>query len=124
MKRPLLRIATTLLAMAAAASAQPSFDEALRVATRKAGIPAEEVARATQATLWNPDKTAVAVALKRPEASVVLVFLRQKNGEFVIVDVSALNPATSQSWELAAHIISASKRHQSSGCTEMMTFFR
>ena len=88
MPRFFLRTIAALLATVSVATAEPSFDEALHAATRQSQISGSEVTRAAKLALWNVDKTAAAVVLKRPEASLVLVFLRKPNGEFATVDVS------------------------------------
>jgi hypothetical protein len=62
----------------------------MQSALQNAGLSASEIARASRAALANRHKSAVAVAVHRPQRSLVLVLLRQVNGEYHTVDVSAV----------------------------------
>jgi hypothetical protein len=54
-----------------------------------ARISKEEIAKAFQFALWNSEKTAVAISLAGGQKeSLVYVFLRQKDGAFLAVNVS------------------------------------
>ena len=83
-------LAATLIATATLAAASSSFDAAVTGAARKAGVAPNELLTAAKAGLWNRDKTAVAVAVNRPSGTVAVVFVRSTTGDFVAVDVSAV----------------------------------
>ena len=83
-------LASTLIAVATVAGASSSFDTAVVGAARKASVAPDELLTATKAGLWNRDKTAVAVAVKRPRGTAAFVFVRTARGEFLAVDVSAV----------------------------------
>jgi hypothetical protein len=90
------RILITLIGFIATvyvALAQPRIDDGLVVAARKAlpqVISTNEIVRALGAGLWNSNKTAVAIAIARPMASLLFVFLRQSDGKYLAVDVSGM----------------------------------
>jgi len=93
MTRAILVTLFGLVVTAGVALAELRIDQDLIVAARKAlpaEIPTNEVARALDTGLWNPNKTAIAVAFKRPRASLIVVFLRQRGGGYLAVDVSAV----------------------------------
>lgn len=54
------------------------------------GISTNEMARVLQQGLWNAARTAVAVSLPRPKASVVFVFLWQSHDNYLVVDASGV----------------------------------
>lgn len=85
-----------LFAIVCPAVAQPRVNDALLAATRKTlpqGTPTNELVRVLRAGIWNSNKTAVAISLARPKASLIFVFLRQTNGECLAVDVSGIEGA-------------------------------
>ena len=90
MTRLLLTIVTTLVVVTTVTAAPSSLDTAVVAAARKASVAPDELLTATKAGLWNRDKTAVAVAVKRPAGTLALVFVRRRSGEFLAVDVSAV----------------------------------
>ena len=76
-----------------ALASESDFQEALLVAARKAlpkEISTNEVVRVLQAGLWNSNRTAVAVSVPSPKATVVFVFLRQTSGTWLAVDASGV----------------------------------
>jgi hypothetical protein len=90
----MFRVALILFALIATASAGESrIDAALLAAAQKA-MPSEvatnELISALQAGLWNSNRTAVAVSIPKPKASVIFVFLRQTNATYLAVDASGV----------------------------------
>ena len=83
-------LVVTLIAVATVAAAPSSFDTAVVAAARTAAVAPDELLTAAKAGLWNRDKSAVAVAVKRPAGTLALVFVRRRSGEFLAVDVSAV----------------------------------
>jgi len=82
-----------LLATALVALAQPRIDDALIVAARKAlpqDLSTHDIVRVLRGGLWTTNGTALAIALARPKASVLFVFLRQAAGQYLAVDVSGM----------------------------------
>lgn len=75
---------------ASAAVDKPEFEPALRAAIQKAAVPEAESTRAMKAALWNTNRTAVAVSMSRPAAAMIFVFIRQRDGSFLTVDISAV----------------------------------
>ena len=93
MKRTILITLIGLFATVYVALAQPRIDDGLVVAARRAlpqVISTNEIVRALGTGLWNSNKTAVAVAIARPKASLLFVFLRQTSGQYLAVDVSGM----------------------------------
>ena len=90
MPRVLLTIFTALFVVTTVAAAPSSLDTAVAGAARKAGVAPNELLTAAEAGLWNRDKTAVAIAMKRPTGTLAVVFVRSSTGGFVAVDVSAV----------------------------------
>jgi hypothetical protein len=90
----MLRAALILFALIAAASAGESrVDSALFAAAQKSmprEIATNQLVTALSAGLWNSNRTAVAVSIARPQASVVFVFLRQTNDTYLAVDASGV----------------------------------
>jgi len=90
----MFRAALILFALVAAASAGESPpDAALLAAAQKAmprPIAANQLVRALESGLWNSNRTAVAVSITQPKASVVLVFLQQGNGTYLAADASGV----------------------------------
>ena len=85
-----------LLTTAFAAFAKPPVEEKLMTSARRAvprDISTNEIIRAISSGLWNSNKTAVAVAIPKPKASLLFVFLRKAHGEYLAVDVSSLEGA-------------------------------
>lgn len=73
-----------------------SIDDALLTAAGKAlpeKISTDEITRTLKSGLWNPDKTAIAIALNGPKSSLIYVFLRQADGDYIAVDVSRVESA-------------------------------
>lgn len=73
--------------------AEAKIDAPLLAAVRKtlhADFSTNEVLRALSDGLWDRDKSALAVSIQRAKASLILVFLRQNNGDYLAVDVSAV----------------------------------
>jgi hypothetical protein len=62
------------------------FAVARRVTPSEIG--STQLAGALESGLWNSNRTAVAISIAQPKASVVLVFVRQEQGTFLPVDVS------------------------------------
>lgn len=54
---------------------------------------ADELVRAIDQGLWNTQRTALAIAIPRPEASLLFVFLQQDSEDYLPVDVSGLERA-------------------------------
>lgn len=83
-----------LFALLAAASAgEPRIDTTLLAAAQKAmprEIATNQLMQALESGLWNSNRTAVAVSILQPSASVVLVFLRQTNGTYLAADASGV----------------------------------
>ncbi|MCC7373445.1 MAG: hypothetical protein IT581_02230 [Verrucomicrobiales bacterium] len=75
---------------ASAAVDAAEFAPALRAAVQSAAVPETSVSRAIKSALWNADRTAVAVAINRPAATLVYVFIRQPDGTLKTVDVSGV----------------------------------
>ena len=85
-----------LFVIVCVAVAQPRIDDALLAATRKAlpqGTPTNELVRVLRAGIWDSNKTAVAISLARPKASLIFAFLRQTNAKYLAVDVSGIEGA-------------------------------
>jgi hypothetical protein len=86
-----------LLAFVAGASAAESRIDPMLLATAQRamskGTGTNELVRALEAGLWNSNRTAVAISLKKPEASLVFVFLRQTNGTCLAADASGVEGA-------------------------------
>jgi hypothetical protein len=78
------------------ALARPPVDDGLLIAARKAlpqNISTNEIVRALGTGLWNSNRTAVAIAIAKPKASVLFVFLRQPGAKYLAVDVSGMEGA-------------------------------
>ncbi len=93
MTRAILITLIGLFAMVYMALAQPRVDDGLLAAARKAlpqDISTNEMVRALGAGVWNSNKTAVAIAIARPKATLLFVFLRQTSGQYLAVDVSGM----------------------------------
>ena len=69
------------------------LDPSLLAAAQKA-MPREMATnhwiRALESGLWNSNRTAVAISIPQPRASVVFVFLRQKDGTYLAADASGV----------------------------------
>jgi hypothetical protein len=96
MTRQIIISSIALFVMAWTACAQPRIDDGLLTSARRA-LPQEvstnEMVRALGSGLWNSNRTAVAIALPKPKASVLFVFLRQARGHYLAVDVSGMEGA-------------------------------
>ena len=57
---------------------------------RLSGVSDTQLAGAVRSGLWNSNRTAVALSLPRPKASLILVFLRQSDGSFLGTDASGV----------------------------------
>lgn len=93
MARSILINLCGLFSTVCVALAQPHVDDGLVIAARKAlpqDISTNEIARALSTGLWNTNRTAVAIAIPKPKASVLFVFLRQPGGKYLAVDVSGM----------------------------------
>ncbi|MBI3852366.1 MAG: hypothetical protein HY298_19085 [Verrucomicrobia bacterium] len=89
MSRAILVIMFALSAAAHALSGESRVDDTLFIAARKSlpqDIATNEVVRVLQTGLWNSNRTAVAISLSKPKASIIFVFLRQTNGTYLAVD--------------------------------------
>ena len=93
MSRTISVIIFLLLLIAGALAADSRVDDALFLAARKAlpqDISTNETIRVLQSGLWNSNRTAVAVSLSRPKASVIVVFLRKANGTYLAANASGV----------------------------------
>ena len=93
MTRAILINLLGLFATVCVALAQPHVDDGLLIAARKAlpqDISTNEIVRALSTGLWNTNRTALAIAIPKPKASVLFVFLRQPGGKYLAVDVSGM----------------------------------
>ena len=92
--RPCFAPALILSALVAAASAGESRIDAALLAAAQNAMPEEIAAnqriRALESGLWNSNRTALAVSITQPKASVVFVFLRQTNGTYLAADASGV----------------------------------
>ena len=82
-----------LIAVVCVAVAQPRIDDGLLAAARKAlpqDISTNEMVRALGTGLWNSNRTAIAIGIPKPKASLVFVFLRQTGGKYLAVDCSGV----------------------------------
>jgi hypothetical protein len=93
-RRAMLRAVVVLFAAIAVASAGESkINGALLAAAQKAmprSLGTDQMFRALQSGLWNSNRTALAVSVAQPKATVVLVFLRQTNGTYLASDASGV----------------------------------
>lgn len=74
----------------------PVLDDRLLTAARKALPPkvsSNELAEALERGLWNSNKTAVAISIRRTKASPVFVFLRSEDGSYLASDISQVEGA-------------------------------
>jgi len=53
-------------------------------------ISTSDLLQALSTGLWNTNRTALAIAVPKPKASVLFVFLRQPTGKYLAVDVSGM----------------------------------
>ena len=91
MLRTITPILFTLLASIPALAGESRVDAALFAAAQKAmprGIATNQLVRLVESGLWNSNRTALAVSITQPKASVIFVFLRQTNGTYVAADSS------------------------------------
>jgi hypothetical protein len=90
MKRQILTTVILLFSTGWIALAQPGIEDSLIASARRAlpQVSTNETLRALGHGLWNSNKTAVAIAFAKPKGSVLFVFLRQTNGDYLAVDVS------------------------------------
>ncbi len=91
MLRAITPILFTLLASFPALAAESRVDAALFAAAQRAmprGIATNQLVRALESGLWNSNRTALAVSITQPKASVIFVFLRQTNRTYVAADSS------------------------------------
>ncbi len=82
-----------LFATMCVALAQHHVDDGLMIAARKTlpqDISNNEIVRVLSTGLWNTNRTALAIAIPKPKASVLFVFLRQPGGKYLAVDVSGM----------------------------------
>ena len=84
MRRTFVTTAMILATCAAIAQGESTFQTALRTAE----VSHEELSHASHVALWNSDQSAAVVAFHRRQGSLVLVLLRQPDGQFRVVDVS------------------------------------
>ena len=77
------------------AIAQPAVEVKLMASAQRAlpQISTNDIARAIGHGLWNSNRTAVAIAIPKPKASLLFVFLRQHHGDYLAVDVSGMEGA-------------------------------
>src|ERR1051325_6430886 len=81
---------------ACVSGAQPHLDYGLVTAAGKAlphNISTNEIVRALSTGLWNTNKTAIAIAIPKPKAAILFVFLRQRAGKYLAVDVGGMEGA-------------------------------
>jgi hypothetical protein len=93
MKSVVRLILFTMFVAAGALAAQSRVPEILLASARNAlpqDINTNEMIRVLQAGLWNSNRTAVAVSFPRPRASVIFVFLQQRNGTYLAVNTSGV----------------------------------
>jgi hypothetical protein len=90
----MFRVALILFALAAAASAGESRIDVALLAAAQNAMPVEiatnQWTRALESGLWNSNRTAIAVSITQPKASVVFVFLRQTNDTYLAADASGV----------------------------------
>ena len=88
-----LLILFPLVLQAVCQGEESRVDDALSSAARKA-LPREIVtnglAKALQGGLWNSNRTALAISIPQPKASVIFVFLRRADGTFIAADASGV----------------------------------
>src|SRR5262245_45234065 len=77
------------------AHTQPAIESKLMASVQRAlpQISTNEIARAISNGRWNSNRTAVAIAIPKPKASLLFVFLRQTQGDYLAVDVSGMEGA-------------------------------
>ena len=95
MKRHHLITAFVLFMTGWIALAQLEIEGKLMVSARRAlpQISTNEIAQAIGNGLWNSNRTAVAIAIPKPKASLLFVFLRQTHGDYLAVEVSSMEGA-------------------------------
>ena len=83
----------TPLVLCSSALAQQDLSGVLFAAARTIApvqIEDSELSAALEDGLWNPDRTAIAMAIPGAEASFILVLLRQPDGSFLATDASGV----------------------------------
>ena len=93
MSRAILSILLVLLAGVPVLAGESRVNAALLSAAQKAmprEIATNQLVRAVETGLWNSNRTAVAVSITQPKASVVFVFLRQADGTYLAADASGV----------------------------------
>src|SRR5688572_6047209 len=93
MQRGPLVILFSVIAITGAIAGESRVDGALLAAARRAfprEVATNELVRVLQTGLWNSNRTAVAVSVPRPRASLIFVFLQQTHGTYRAVDVSGV----------------------------------
>jgi hypothetical protein len=91
--RILLAGLTALYAAGSLALSSPQVDQGLVAAARKAfphNLSRVQILSALKFGLWNSNKTAIAVCIKRPKASLNFVLIRGHNGNYLPVDISGV----------------------------------
>ena len=90
----MFRAALILFAVVAVASGNESRVDAALLAAAQRAMPREiatnQLIRALESGLWNSNRTAVAVSITQPKASLVFVFLRQANGTYLATHASGV----------------------------------
>lgn len=88
----LFRVALIPFMLIATVSAGESWVDAALLASAQKAMPREigtnQLVRALESGLWTSNRSAVAISIAQPKASVVLVFLRQNDGTYLAVDAS------------------------------------
>jgi len=77
------------------ALAQPAIEGKLMASAGRAlpQFSTNEIGRAIGDGLWNSNRTAVAIAIPKPKASLLFVFFQQTHGDYLAVDVSGMEGA-------------------------------
>jgi len=94
MTRAILIALVGWIATAGLVMAQPRIEVSLVVSARKAlpqNISSNEILHALATGLWNSNRSAIAIGIPKPKASLVFVFLRQTDDNYLATDVSAVD---------------------------------
>lgn len=90
----MLRILLILFLLISTASAEESrINAALLISAKKAlseVITENELVGVLESGLWNPERSALAVSVLKPKASVLYVFLLQANDTYLAIDISGV----------------------------------
>jgi hypothetical protein len=78
---------------AAASAGESRIDTALLASAQKAvpsALAKNQLVRALESGLWNSNRTAVAISITEPKASLVFVFISQADGTYLAADASGV----------------------------------